>query len=107
MNRKEGKKYVYLASANDSRAYKIGETIDIPSRFKRKEKNKAYKMNLISCVEVNETVALDIESYLHRYFEKYLLCADWFALEQQHIDAFPKMVKELEVHFLEWREFYE
>jgi len=90
------KGYVYLVSPVGKNIYKVGETIDIQKRFARKEKEKDYKLTLIHGIEVDYKYAWDIENTIHRMYSRLRLAGDWFVLNQDLVDGFPQLVRDIE-----------
>lgn len=103
ITRQEGRAYVYLVSPKGKNVYKIGETIDIQVRFAQKEKQKDYKLELVSFVEVERGLQWEIEHRLHDIYSRYRLAGEWFALEQDAVDGFATLAASIEKEIIRRR----
>ena len=58
---------------------KIGVAFNIPKRIDAIKTGSAFKLSLISCIEMSsQKQAYDLEQYLHRYFDKLRMEGEWF-----------------------------
>ncbi len=72
--------FVYWMTIAGHNVYKIGATINLEKRIARKQKKHDYKLEYVDHIEVDIDVMYRTEDKLHKWFERYRVGNDWFAL---------------------------
>lgn len=87
---------IYLIKDGESR-YKIGYSKNPKERLKQLQTAGATVFELIYELEVQ--YATKIEKALHRFFSRYNVNGEWFALPYEEVKSFPDLVRRTESNF--------
>ena len=74
--------FVYFIKADvggKNHPMKIGVAYNPAKRLDELQTGSPYKLSVVSCVEMpNRAAAYNLENYLHKVFDRYRMCGEWF-----------------------------